>query len=751
MPVGPDHAANAYRRAWNWDEQWSRSPDVGSTDGRPAGSAAVSRGGTVPEASARRAARVIAVVVAVAIPLLVLVGAAFIPSGTFERVAALVLLAGIPVVVTLLALGAGAPWRVMLVPVIVLDFSGLLASADLPAGQGVSMVAPFCGAALVVAALDGRELKIGLVAAWVSGSVGLWLARTSPGLSSLPNLTPAPIAVAIISFASGLGYLTLWWAADHWQAAIAQKNVALEAARVAQAAQHRASESLRAMADNSPMPTLAFDSRGTVHSWNPAAERFLGWTAAEAIGMPIEKLLDEDLRRSVRERVDRAMSGQLDLPRIARFRRKDGSVVRAEAWEGLERDADGKPAGVVVQFLDVSERESMAVRLIEAQRLEAVGQLAGGIAHDFNNSLTAIAGFASLIASGDSPDPAEDARTIQGAAERAATLTRQLLAFSRRVPLAPQLVDLRDFVKKTEPMVRSLMGETIHLHFETESGPVLVEVDPPSLEQAILNLASNARDAMPQGGELTLAVRSFPGCTRNGATEPEAHVGIVVYDTGSGIPADSIDRVFEPFFTTKPVGKGTGLGLAMVHGFVAQSGGHAVVTSPPGQGATFELHFPRAIGILSAATAHSQPLGGSETILFVEDDPAVASFGLACLRRLGYEVTPAMKGSEAVALAASREEPFDLLLTDIVIPGMSGRELAEVIHRHHPATAILYASGYSPEQVTGDAAGPEAPLLEKPYSLAQLASRVRDVLDARPAIRAAAPGDDEGPAIEQDA
>jgi len=479
------------------------------------------------------------------------------------------------------------------------------------------------------------------------------------------------------------------------------------------------------------MPTLAFGASGVINAWNPAAYKALGWTAEEAIGRPVEDFVPERLKKGVRERAERAMAGHLSPPRTARFQRRDGGEAAMEVYDGLELDADEHPIGVVVQFLDIGEREAIADRLVEAQRLESVGQLAGGVAHDFNNSLTAIAGFASLIASGDSPNPQDDARTILSAADHAATLTRQLLAFSRRVPLQPQLVDLCDFLNGVEPLVRSLLGERIDVRIESDTRLALVEIDPPSLEQAILNLVANARDAMPKGGYLTLAVVSYPACPAENAGEPEDHVAVRVSDTGLGIPPHVIDRVFEPFFTTKPVGKGTGLGLAMVHGFTAQSGGHIVVTSPPGQGATFELHFPLAVGVVVPAQTHAEPVGGTDSILYVEDDPGVASFGLACLRRLGYDVTPALSSSEAATLAASRAEPFDLLLTDVVIPGMSGPELAALIHRHHPSTAILYASGYGEEHVNENVPGPGAPLLEKPYSLAQLATKVREVLDGR--------------------
>jgi PAS domain S-box-containing protein len=675
----------------------------------------MSRSATAPDRATRRAARVLALVVGLGLPPTLIGDWIFGSPETGYLSPALTLIVGVTAVVALAVVAAGGPWRVALAPVIaLLDLTAILCAALLPVGIDIAVIVPFLGAVLLVATFDGLALRVGLVAAWFSGVAGSWLARSNPDMSSIPHVTPVVFAVAMVAVGTAIGYSILGWAAGHWQAAIAEKDAAVETARVAQAAHQRTAERLRALADSSPLPTLALDSEGVIHFWNPAAEQVLGWPAEEIIGRRVEDVSPQESKSGVHKRLGRAMDGHPAGPRTTRFLRKDGTEVRAEVYEGLERGADG---------------EAMAARMIEAQRLEAVGQLAGGVAHDFNNSLTAIAGFASLIASGDSPDPREDAGTIVGAAERAATLTRQLLAFSRRVPLQPQLIDMRDFLAKVEPLVRSLVGETIQVRIETDRQPALVEVDPPSLEQAILNLTANARDAMPQGGDLTLAVRSYPACLGDGGSEATRHVAMCVSDTGSGIRAGDIDRVFEPFFTTKPPGKGTGLGLAMVHGFTAQSGGHVVVSSPPGQGATFELHFPRANGVVPPARDRSEPVGGSESILFVEDDPSVASFGLACLRRLGYDVTPAMNGSEAVALAASRAEPFDLLLTDVVIPGMSGPELAALVNRHNPSTAILYASGYSAEHVNDDVSGPLVPLLEKPYSQAQLAAKVRDVLD----------------------
>jgi PAS domain S-box-containing protein len=689
-------------------------------------------GGSAPDLATRRAARALALIFAFGMPPMLVGQFVFEPAGVVGISITMTLAIGIAAMAALSVLAAGGPWRYLLAPVVLFaDMAAILCAALLPLGLDVAMIVPFLGAVVLVAAFDGRVLRAGLLAAWASGVIGAYLARTSPGMSAIPHVTPPPVAVAMLAIGTAVGYSILGWAADHWQRAIAEKDAAIEAARLAQVDRQLAAERYRVLVDNSPMPTLAFGVSGVINAWNPAAYKALGWTAEEAIGRPVEDFVPERLKKGVRERAERAMAGHLSPPRTARFQRRDGGEAAMEVYDGLELDADGHTIGVVVQFLDIGEREAIADRLVEAQRLESVGQLAGGVAHDFNNSLTAIAGFASLIASGDSPNPQDDARTILGAADHAATLTRQLLAFSRRVPLQPQLVDLCDFLNGVEPLVRSLLGERIDVRIESDTRLALVEIDPPSLEQAILNLVANARDAMPKGGYLTLAVVSYPACPAENAGEPEDHVAVRVSDTGLGIPPHVIDRVFEPFFTTKPVGKGTGLGLAMVHGFTAQSGGHIVVTSPPGQGATFELHFPLAVGVVVPAQTHAEPVGGTDSILYVEDDPGVASFGLACLRRLGYDVTPALSSSEAATLAASRADPFDLLLTDVVIPGMSGPELAALIHRHHPSTAILYASGYGEEHVNENVPGPGAPLLEKPYSLAQLATKVREVLDGR--------------------
>ena len=692
----------------------------------------MSRIASTSDAATRRVARFLLALLVVGVLLAMAGQLVFLPAQSRPLALVLTAICAALILASVVCVALGRPWRLLAaLGIAAFDVVAVACAALIPVGLDIGVMLPFMGGVLLVAILDGRWLRVGLGACWLSGVVGAWVSRSSPGIASIPNVAPVPFAVAFLAIGTACGYVTLAWASHHWRTLIAEGSRAADLAERAEAAAQESAERLRALMEASPLPTLSLNSSGSVELWNPAAERFLGWSTAEALEMNMPQFVPERLRTGVTRRLRHASEGHMAAPRLASFLKKDGTEVKAEVHDGAVRSPDGELTGTVVQFLDVTEREATALRLVEAQRLEAVGQLAGGVAHDFNNSLTAIAGFASLIASGDSPDPRDDARTILSAAEHAATLTRQLLAFSRQVPLRPQLTDLGKFLSQVEPLVRSLVGETIEVRVETEAPLPIVEVDQPSLVQAVLNLASNARDAMPQGGELTLGVRIVPNCVVDGSTEPSPHVCLVVSDTGTGFDADSIEHAFEPFFTTKPAGKGTGLGLAMVHGFAAQSGGHVEVSSPPGKGATIEVHFPLAVGVMEKTGDRVEPVGGSDSILFVEDDPGAASFGLACLRRLGYDVTPAMHGSEAVALAAARTRPFDLLLTDVVIPGTSGPELAAIIHQHHPETAILYASGYGFESVAGVRAADGVQLLEKPYSLDQLAAKVREVLDAR--------------------
>jgi PAS domain S-box-containing protein len=665
-----------------------------------------------------------------------LIGEAFVaPTGKNLALVPLTAIFGVGLLAALWSMAG--PHRVAAVALvaIVLDLGAVVAGWTLNAGNDAAVAMPMVGAVLLTSVLEGRKLVAALFGAWVAGIAGSAAAFSMPALSVATGSTPPAFEAGLAALMTFPGYVGLAWVSGHWKASATAARRAADQARRAEAAEYRSAATLRVLADVSPLPTLAFGADGNVKFWNPAAESLLGWSAAETTGHPISSFVPEDSRTGVAQRIASAITeGRLAGPRQSRFLCKDGHEVRVEIYEAIEPDADGRPVGVVVQFLDISDREAIQARLMDAQRLEAVGQLAAGIAHEFNNSLTAIAGFASLIAAHESPAPQDDALPILAAADHAATLVRQLIAFSRRVPLEPKQLDLGEFLVSFQPLVRSLVGRDVEVQVEIEASPALVSVDPSQLEQAVLNLASNARDAMPLGGMLKVAVRTFPDCVSSGGAEPEEHAAVIVSDTGEGIPASSMRHLFEPFFTTKPPGKGSGLGLAMVHGFVTQSGGHVVVTSPPGRDTTVELHFPIVLEPLSATNSHADPVGGTESILFVEDDPGVAAFGIACLRRLGYTVTPAISGTEAAALVNERLAQFDLLLTDVVTPGMSGLALARLVRSRRPDTAVLFASGYTSEHVKEAVIGPDAMLILKPYSLAQLAARVREALDTRPSV-----------------
>ena len=564
-----------------------------SGEQRPSGAAATGTdAGTSPEFSVS-ALRVVALLGAAG-ALAALIGeAVFVPVGQNVALIPLTAIFGVGLVAALWSVAG--PRRVVAVALvaIVLDAGAVAAGVTLNAGNDAAVAMPMVGAVLLTSVLERRRLMVGLFGAWVAGIVGSAAAYATPALLVATHSTPPALEAALTALMTFPGYVGLLWVSGHWRASAAAARQAAEQARRAEAAQYQSAATLRVLADASPLPTLEFGPEGKIQFWNPAAERLLGWSAAETSGRPITSFLPADTEPAVTQRMETALTkGLLAGPRKSRFLCKNGQEARVEIYDAIERDADGRPVGVVVQFLDITEREAIEERLMEARRLEAVGQLAGGIAHDFNNSLTAIAGFASLIAAGESRDPREDARPILTAADHSATLVRQMLAFSRRAPLEPKQLDLGDFAASLLPTIRSIAGSTIDVHLDTGGRPAPVYVDPAQLEQAVLNLASNARDAMPLGGELALAVRTLSGCVVPGTSELEEHAALIVSDTGEGISPSSMRHLFEPFFTTKQPGKGSGLGLAMVHGFVAQSGGHVVVTSPPGQGATVELHFP---------------------------------------------------------------------------------------------------------------------------------------------------------------
>ncbi len=403
------------------------------------------------------------------------------------------------------------------------------------------------------------------------------------------------------------------------------------------------------------------------------------------------------------------------------------------------RSADGEPQ-VLGVATEITHRKELESQLRQAQKMEAVGQLAGGIAHDFNNVLTAVLGYTRLLLKDAtlSEQARSDVEEIEQAARRAASLTQQLLAFSRKQMLQLAILDLNEVVQGMRSLLRRLIGEHITLVATLDPQPMLVRADLGQLQQVIVNLSVNARDAMPAGGILTIATAAVElGPTfvvARPGSQPGPHILLQVSDTGMGMDAETRGRVFEPFFTTKAVGKGSGLGLATVYGIVKQSGGYIDVSSEPTQGSVFTVYLPRVMDGVPAPqeTPPAEPAGaGGETVLLVEDEPGVRSLARRALQRFGYRVLEAGNGQEALMVARQFENAIDLLLTDVVMPEMGGRELAQILKRERPTTRVLYTSGYP------DTAGLQEEVQEavvaylpKPYTPEVLAQKVRDVLDA---------------------
>jgi signal transduction histidine kinase/CheY-like chemotaxis protein len=395
---------------------------------------------------------------------------------------------------------------------------------------------------------------------------------------------------------------------------------------------------------------------------------------------------------------------------------------------------------------EISARSAAEAALRQAQKMEAVGQLTGGIAHDFNNLLTVVTGNIDMatrsLEAGGTQDP-RARRALDNAmkgAERAASLTQRLLAFSRRQPLAPKALDVDRLVTGMSDLLNRALGEIVKLEIVTSPGLWHVEADPNQLESAILNLAVNARDAMPQGGELVIETTNArldeEYCAAHAEVAPGQYVVISVTDTGEGMPKHIQERVFEPFYTTKDPGKGTGLGLSMVYGFVKQSGGHIKIYSEEGQGTTIKIYLPRLLSEVGFEEEGSLTTGleaspSSETILIVEDDDDVRAYTVECLRELGYRVLEAHDGPSALRLLERQTEPVDLLFTDVVMPEMTGRELADQARQLQPSLRVLYTSGYTRNAIVhGGRLDAGVDMIAKPFTYAALAQRIRDSLDA---------------------
>ncbi|HLG12911.1 MAG TPA: PAS domain S-box protein [Blastocatellia bacterium] len=508
----------------------------------------------------------------------------------------------------------------------------------------------------------------------------------------------------------------------------------------------RAEEALRAseeryreLVENAYDIVYTHDLKGRFTSINKAGETITGYVREEALKLSISEVVAPEYR----ETVERMMKTKINRPGPTAYElviiSKAGQRIPLEVGTRLIYE-DGRPVGGQGIARDLTTRKELEEQLRQSQKMEAIGRLAGGIAHDFNNLLTAILGYSQLaLELARTGKPAtKQVEEVQKAGLRAADLTKQLLAFSRKQVLQPKVISLNDVIEELQEMISRLIGEDIEFITSLEQNLALIYADPPQIQQVIMNLAVNARDAMPGGGKLILETSNVhideEYASHLAGAKLGPHVMLAVIDTGSGMDKETQARIFDPFFTTKGAGKGTGLGLSTVYGIVAQSGGNIQVHSEPGHGTTFRVCFP-ATEEEPVAAGHGEDtviVRGTETVLVVEDDPVVRSLTVTILLDQGYTVLEAASGNEALDLVEKYSAPVHVLLTDVVMPQMSGKELADKVNSVRPGIRTLFVSGYPDDTIVHHgvlAAG--VALLEKPFTPKSLALKLRQVLDAR--------------------
>ena len=589
--------------------------------------------------------------------------------------------------------------------------------------------------ALVLSDLVESRLVVFAVAVMVSAWYGGW----KPGLVATAFAVTANAYFALHGVASRVDYrrALIHLALFIFVALlICSFNAAL---RAAQEGLRRSESNFRSLVTNSPYGIFRCDPAGIILDANPAFVHMLGYDFASAL---VNRSLGE-LHRNLAEwsAMSEYFSSRRDFTGMAAdFVRKDGglAVVRLSG----RAIHDGRQiTNYELYAEDVTERRTLEQQLRQSQKMEAIGRLAGGIAHDFNNLLMVISGYCEFLLEKVNGDPVlqNPAREIANAAERATSLTRQLLAFSRKQMLTPKILDLNAVVTENARMLTRMIGEDVELVVVPGTELGAVKADPGQVEQVIMNLAVNARDAMPQGGKLTIetgnATLDDAFARLHAGARPGEYVKLAITDTGSGMDAETQTQIFEPFFTTKGP-KGTGLGLATVYGIVKQSGGYIRVQSEKGKGATFEVYLPRVtetgeIAAAAPAILPSKPPQRSETILLVEDESNLRRLACQFLQTQGYKVLEAADGAAAVQICAAHRGDIDLLLTDVIMPGMNGRELAKRLLSLRPTVKVLYMSGYTENTISHNGTlDPGVNLLQKPFNLQALKQRVREVLDS---------------------
>jgi two-component system, cell cycle sensor histidine kinase and response regulator CckA len=506
-------------------------------------------------------------------------------------------------------------------------------------------------------------------------------------------------------------------------------------------ARKSAESSLRALIETIPIGIVFTDQAGQITDLNAEMLRMFGYSRQEIVGLPLEKLLPERFRNSHNEQHlgytkqphARPMGVGMELTAC----RKDGTEFPVEISLGPHTTSHGlSVAGAIV---DISERKKIEHQLRLAQRMEAIGQFAGGIAHDFNNLLAVIIGCSDIV---DEALPVRDSvagkvAMIKKAANSAADLVRQLLAFSRQQMLQPRVLDLKEILKLTQRTLERLIGEDIQLKVSIAESLGPIKADPGQIEQVLLNLAVNARDAMPKGGHLTITAANVElddsDKRKHEPVVPGKYVRLSVEDTGCGMDAKTQLRIFDPFFTTKEVGKGTGLGLATVYGIVKQTGGYIWVYSEVGQGTAFKIYLPQIEKALQPMQQHSTDVpvvNGSETILLAEDSESVREMTSEYLQSIGYTVLAAASGQQALQRAKEFKEIIHLLLTDVVMPELNGPELAKQIAALRPEIKAIFTSGYACETLAHRGSlDPSVAFIQKPYRPKALARRIREILE----------------------
>ncbi|HUO25002.1 MAG TPA: ATP-binding protein [Candidatus Aquilonibacter sp.] len=594
--------------------------------------------------------------------------------------------------------------------------------------------------ALLLPNVAESRLAVFAVAVMVSAWYGGWK----------PGLVATSFALTVIAYFSLAGQHTT----SYWPTVIRLSVFVLmallicwlnAALRAAQEGLRRSEINFRSLVTNAPYGICRCDSAGQLLHSNPAMQTMLGYSSEELVGIHLGGLYVDTHQWF--QLADYLREGEPFTGLIVEWKRKDENPIVVRVSGRAVSDGDN---GRVFELYteDVTERRALEQQLRQSQKMEAVGRLAGGIAHDFNNLLMVILGYSEFLLERVGPEVAAlrtPAQEISNAAHRASTLTRQLLAFSRKQMLAPKILDLNEVVTENLKMLTRMIGEDIDLVMVPGAELGAVRADAGQIEQVIMNLAVNARDAMPSGGKLTLETSNVSldedYARFHAPLKPGNYIMLAISDTGAGMDAETQSHIFEPFFTTKGT-KGTGLGLSTVYGIIKQSGGYIWVYSEPGKGTTFKIYLPRvadqAESAAQVATAKEVPAvePGSETILLVEDEANLRYLARQYLQKQGYRVIEAADGAVAMQIAVAHEGVIHLLLTDVIMPGMNGRELAQRISEIRPNVKILYMSGYT-ENVIGHNGMLDAGvrLLQKPFNLRDLKDKVREVLDSSPIPR----------------